>query len=257
MDDIPVAEPLEPALEPRPVEAARPVPSRSIALFETLMVCGIPTQLAITVVLTRVLHMRLDPDDVSLEFFAALSLIDAVAIVTLIGLFLRQSGERAADMFLGARPPRGEVLRGLAYVPGVFLVVASVVLGMRAIAPSLHTVELNPYEAFLSSPGHAALFLVVVIVAGGVREELQRAFILRRFEQCLGGPGFGLAISSVAFGALHVVQGWDAAIAIGLLGLFWGAVYLRRRSVILPMVNHAGFDAIQVVQGFIMKSIGG
>lgn len=257
VDETRVAESEPPAVDTPAAGPANLLPSRGIALFETLMVCGIPTQLAITLLLTRVLRMPFDPDDVSLEFFASLSLIDAVAIVTLIGLFLRQSGERPADIFLGARPPRGEVVRGLALVPAVFLVVATVVLSLRKLVPSLHTVELNPYEAFLGTPGHAAVFLIVVIVAGGIREELQRAFILRRFEQRLGGAGIGLAISSVAFGALHVVQGWDAAVAIGLLGLFWGIGYVRRRSVILPMVNHAGFDAIQVVQGFLVKSLGG
>ena len=99
--------------------------------------------------------------------------------------------------------------------------------------------------------------MFVAILAGGVREELQRAFILRRFEQRLGGIRVGLALFSVTFGVLHWEQGVDVAVAIGLLGLFWGVLYVKRRSVVLPMVNHASFNALQVLQGAIVRAFGG
>jgi membrane protease YdiL (CAAX protease family) len=40
----------------------------------------------------------------------------------------------------------------------------------------------------------------------------------------------------------------DAALATGLLGAFWGVVYLRRRSCVAPVVSHAGFDLVQILQ---------
>jgi membrane protease YdiL (CAAX protease family) len=120
----------------------------------------------------------------------------------------------------------------------------------------MRTVESNPLVPLMNTPMRAAVFLIVVVVAGGVREELQRAFILHRFEQRLGGVTVGLAVFTVAFGALHIQQGLDVAIAVGLLGLTWGIVYVRRRSAVLPIVNHAGFNALQVVQGFIARSVG-
>ena len=84
---------------------------------------------------------------------------------------------------------------------------------------------------------------LVVVLAGGVREEVQRAFLLRRFEQWLGGGAVGLVVTSVLFGAGHRIQGLDAAVATGVLGAFWGLVYLRRRSVVAPVVSHAGFES--------------
>jgi membrane protease YdiL (CAAX protease family) len=81
-----------------------------------------------------------------------------------------------------------------------------------------------------------------------VREEIQRAFLLHRFEQYLGGGRVGVIVTSVAFGAGHLLQGVDASIATGLLGALWGVVYLRRRSVVAPMVSHSGFDLIQIAQ---------
>jgi len=97
---------------------------------------------------------------------------------------------------------------------------------------------------------------VVVILAGGVREELQRGFILHRFEQRLGGIRLGLGLYTIVFGLLHFDQGIDVAVAVCLLGLFWGVLYIRRRSVVWAMTNHATFDAAQVIQAAIARSIG-
>ena len=98
---------------------------------------------------------------------------------------------------------------------------------------------------------------VTALVAGGVREEIQRAFLLHRFEVWLGGGTVGVIVTSVAFGAGHLLQGDDAAIVTGLLGAFWGMVYLRRRSAVAPMVSHAGFDLVQILQFVIMRTPGG
>jgi membrane protease YdiL (CAAX protease family) len=116
-------------------------------------------------------------------------------------------------------------------------------------APSLHNVAHNPLQDLIRGPRNAGLFALVVIIAGGVREEIQRAFVLHRFNVWLGGGTVGIIVGSIAFGAGHLqVQGYDAAIATGLLGLFWGIVYLRRRSVIAPMVSHSGFNLIELLQ---------
>jgi membrane protease YdiL (CAAX protease family) len=123
-----------------------------------------------------------------------------------------------------------------------------VLLSMQRYTPWLHTVPDNPLQELLRSPRDAWLFALVVVLAGGVREEVQRAFLLHRFEVWLGGPVVGIVVTSVAFGAGHLLQGADAAIATGLLGAFWGIVYLRRRSCIAPIVSHAGFDLMQIVQ---------
>jgi len=88
-----------------------------------------------------------------------------------------------------------------------------------------------------------------------VREELQRGFILHRFDQCLGGAWVGLAVFSVAFGLFHLQQGFDVAIAVGLLGVFWGVLYIRRRSVVMAMTSHAGFDVAEVLQQLLVRTL--
>jgi uncharacterized protein len=109
-------------------------------------------------------------------------------------------------------------------------------------------VPANPLEQLAASPGEAALLALVAILAGGVREELQRAFLLRRFEQHLGGAWLGLIVLSAAFGLGHYVQGWDAVIVTGTLGAFWALVYLKRRSSIAPMISHATFNSLEILR---------
>jgi membrane protease YdiL (CAAX protease family) len=77
---------------------------------------------------------------------------------------------------------------------------------------------------------------------------LQRAFLLRRFEQYLGGATIGVVVLSAGFGLGHAVQGWDAVITTGVLGALWAVVYLRRRSIVAPMVSHAGFNSLEVLR---------
>ena len=69
-----------------------------------------------------------------------------------------------------------------------------------------------------------------------------------RFDVWLGGGTVGVVITSVAFGAGHLLQGVDAAIATGTLGAFWGVLYLRRRSAVAPVVSHSGFNVLQILQ---------
>jgi membrane protease YdiL (CAAX protease family) len=247
-----------PVALPTDESTLRPPQPRWLALFEAVLVCGIPTQAFVAAALLVVAGMSpRDDDGLSLRFFATLSLIDTVIVLVLIRFFLRSSGERPRDVLIGQRPVWREASLGLALVPVVLVVVATVVLSLRAWFPWMQTVPTNPFLGFMDTPLEAAVFVVVVVLAGGVREELQRAFILHRFEQRLGGIRLGLVLFTIAFGALHVDQGVDVAVAVGLLGLIWGIIYIRRRSAVLPIVNHAGFNALQVFQGLIVRSFGG
>ena len=179
----------------------------------------------------------------------ALSLGDAVLLIALIVGLLYAHGERPRDVLAGRRPIAPEGVLGLLLIPIAFGIAIVVMLTVRRFAPSLHDVEHNPLQELLTSPRDAWLFALVLIVAGGVREEMQRAFLLRRFERWLGGGLTGLIVTSVGFGAGHFdLQGLDAGIATGLLGAFWGLIYLWRRSSLAPIVSHAGFDLLQIVQ---------
>lgn len=236
---------------------------RWFAALQTVLVCGmLPTQLFVAAILVLLLDVPILEADgsISLQFFATLSLFDTALVALLIRVFLIFSGEESRDVFLGRRPIWGELWRGLVMVPVVLVGVTAIVLGLRAVAPWLHTVKESPIAAFMQNPYDAAIFLIVVVLAGGVREELQRAFFLHRFRHILGNMRFGLVFAlsgySILFGVMHFDQGIDVAIAVGSLGLLWGILYVKRRSAVMPMVNHASFNAAQVAQQMIARALG-
>jgi uncharacterized protein len=170
--------------------------------------------------------------------------------------FVYAHGEHPRDVFIGYRPPSGEAALGILLTLFALALAAGVLLLVQTLAPSLHSVERNPLQSLMQSPRDAWLFALVVFVAGGFREEIQRAFLLHRFDVWLGGPIVGLVVTSVGFGAGHLFQGVDAAITTGLLGAFWAVIYLRRRSAAAPIVSHAGFDLVQIVPYMLGRGAG-
>jgi membrane protease YdiL (CAAX protease family) len=234
------------ALDARP---RIPIGDRIGAMAEVLLCSGFPTQIVILAVITA-FGMRLDADGGGWSplFVATLSFLDTALVVGLIFFFLRAHRESPRDVLLGRAPVWREVMAGIALLPLVFLIAIVVLAIIVTIAPQLHNVPKNPMEDLMRNPRDAAVFGVVVMIAGGLREEIQRGFILHRFGQYLGGGVVGVVVHSTMFGLGHFEQGWDATIAVGTLGAIWGTIYLMRRSIIAPMVSHAGFNLAQLVK---------
>lgn len=226
----------------------RHIPQRIIALIEVLICSDFLTQIAIGGTLTALGYQPLVDGRLNIFYVVILSIGDAVLLIGLIVLMLNAHGERPGEVLFGSRRVAREIGLGAALIFAALAIGAALLLSIQRWLPSLHTVPNNPLQELLKSPRDAWLFALVVLVAGGVREEIQRAFLLHRFSVWLGGPVVGVVVTSVAFGAGHLMQGVDAAIATGVLGAFWGIVYLRRRSAMAPMVSHAGFDLLQIAQ---------
>ena len=91
-----------------------------------------------------------------------------------------------------------------------------------------------------------------------MREEIQRGFVLRRFEQYLGGGPAGLVVFSAIFGLGHLEQGYDVAIATArarrVLGRDLPAPAARSSR---PMVGHAGFNLAQVAKFLMLAGLTG
>lgn len=242
----PGADQLDPA--PQAVSATPTMSERAVALLEVLLCSDYPTQVALAATFALFGFQPQNSTGLSLAYVAAISLADAVFLTVLILFFLRVRGESPREVFFGSSRIRTEAWAGVPLIPVAFGIALAVLLGARMVAPWLRTVPHNPLQDLVRSPADAAIFAVVLIVAGGIREEVQRAFLLRRFERWLGGPRVGLVVTSILFGAGHYVQGADAALATAVLGAFWAAVYLRRRSIAAPVVSHAGFNLVQVMQ---------
>ena len=222
---------------------------RVAAILEVILCSGFPTQLLLIAVLAGFgLPVRAAEGGLSPRFVFTVSLLDAAFVAGLVVLLLWAHRESVRDVLFGHVAVVREVLLGIALIPLVFVVVILVLLLVLTYAPFLHNVARNPLEDMLTNRTNAAMFAVVAMIAGGVREEVQRGFIVHRFGQYLGGGALGVVTYSVLFGLGHFEQGYDATIATTVLGAFWGVVYLRRRSIIAPMVSHAGFNLAQIIK---------
>jgi membrane protease YdiL (CAAX protease family) len=217
--------------------------------LEILLCSGYPTQIVLGQLLMIAGIAPLGADgSLSAIFVFALSIADTLLLLSLIVFLLVRRGERPAAVFFGGRPAAAEVRAGVFSFPAVIIVVVSLMIAIRRFLPSLHNVPENPLEGLIGTGASAWLFLLVVIVAGGVREELQRAFLLHRFRSNLGKPWIGLVITSLAFGMGHTLQGLDAAVVTATLGAIWGAMYLTRGSALASVVSHSLFNSGELVR---------
>jgi len=243
-----VAEETAPARSILPIE-------RVAAALEVILCSGFPTQLVVVTVLSTFgFKVHLGDGRLAPAFIFALTLSDTVLLVGLVFFFLRSHRESARESLFAQRRTSMEVLLGLLVIPVSFVVVAIVLAVVRTLDPALHNVPQNPFSDLARTRSAAIMFGFLVMIAGGVREEIQRGFILHRFEQYLGGGPLGLTLFSVVFGLGHLEQGYDVAVGTAALGALWGAIYLRRRSVVAPMVAHAGFNLAQVANFFFLST---
>jgi membrane protease YdiL (CAAX protease family) len=242
-------DPVPPAIA-SPADTQTAGQRRLIAVVEVLLCSSLPTQIVIGQLLAAAgVDPRTASGQLSPPFAFALLLIDSVVLTVLMVMLTRAHHESPRALWLGDRPIVREVGLGLALVPLVFLMVGLLMTGLMRLLPGLHNVAENPIEQLAAGGAQQAAMLgLIAVLAGGVREELQRAFLLRRFEQHLGGPLVGVVVLSIAFGLGHYPQGWDAVIATGVLGAIWAIVYLRRRSSVAPIVSHAGFNSLEVLR---------
>jgi membrane protease YdiL (CAAX protease family) len=222
---------------------------RVIALLEVLLCSDYPTQLALAGTLAAFGYRPFGAGgQLAFGYVVWLSLLDTALLLGMILAFLHAHGESPRDVFLGSRPVWGEVVVGLPLAIAAIAIGVGALAAIQRFAPSLHNVARNPLEDLIRTPHKAWLVMIVVVVAGGIREEMQRAFLLRRFERWLGGAGLGVAVTSVLFGAGHRLQGADAALTTAVLGAFWAVVYVRRRSSVAPVVSHSGFNLLRIGQ---------
>ena len=229
------------------------IPDRVSATFEVVLCSGWPSQFALTFLIAWAGFSPHEGGHLSFGYVTTLLLLDAAVLIGMIFWFIHRHGEKPRDVFLGTRPIRHEIWIGIPMTAVVFALALVVLSTAQRLVPSLHNVPENPLQQLIASRGQAIVFGLVATIAGGLREEIQRAFIIHRFEQHLGGAWVGLVLYSLVFGAGHALQGWDAVVTTTMLGLFWGYVYVSRRSIVAPAVSHSGFNAAEIFQYFMLK----
>ncbi len=215
------------------------------ALFEVLLMSGVFSSFVATLPLTFREHSS-EALLRSVRTVSSFVLLEAGITFLLLALILKAHGETVAGLGLRFAGWRRQLILGIALVPGLFFLNGLVGSLFRVFLPRYFT-ERNPLMDIIHSPQGLILFILAALIAGGVKEELQRAFILTRFRQHLGGAWLGLILWSIAFGMGHYVQGFQGMVIAGLFGLAFGAVYLLTSNLIAPMASHGLYDTLALL----------
>jgi membrane protease YdiL (CAAX protease family) len=182
------------------------------------------------------------------DFVLRIAILKSVTLAAIV-LLLRMQGEGPGR--LGVTRADWPRRLGLGLAIGLAMFVGLNVL-LDSIMNSLLPRPAGPRPrrlGFFRSPRNLVAWLPIGILGGGIVEELERIFVLTRFEAWLGRPGLvlGVVLSSAMFGYGHLYQGLGTAIATMISGAIFSFVYLRRRSALEPIAAHAFSDVLAVL----------
>jgi len=133
-----------------------------------------------------------------------------------------------------------------AVIPCLYLVVFVSSWIFEYLLPG-YASEGNPLLELIQTPADLAAFMAAGVYSGGIKEEVQRAFILLRFEKYLGGIAIGLVLWSTVFGLGHYEQGWSSAFSAAVLGLVFGIIFLWKRNLFTAISVHALYDVTVLI----------
>jgi len=211
------------------------------AFFEVILMSGLFSSFVATVPFALRAHST-EALLKSVRVVTSFVLLEAGITFLLLALILKAHGETLADLGLRWDRWRSQLVLGITVLPVLFFLNALIGGAFRLFLPNYFT-ERNPLMEIIHNPEDLVLLIISVLIAGGIKEELQRAFILIRFRDHLGGARLGLVLWSIAFGAGHYVQGFQGMVVAGFFGLVFGVVYLFRGNLIAPVVSHGLYDA--------------
>ena len=216
---------------------------RLAALAEIFLVSGIATDFLALVLLSACTGFPVGQITRHSWTLFLLMMISTSLIIALAVLMQRLSTGHA-DLKIRIRPPKGFAVETgicLLLLPGLFVLTVALRWAVESVFPST-ALPVNPILALLQTPGDLALFLISGVVAGGLREEVQRAFIIVRGKGVFRAPLTVLAIWSVVFGLSHHVQGWSAVIVTAVLGFCLGLIYIWRENLYASFLSHSLYN---------------
>ncbi len=215
------------------------------AFFEVLLLSGLFSSIfaALPFYLIYGKKAALTTSAVSICIFL---LIESAITFLLLAALLKIHRQRIRDLGLRRARWRSNLLAGLALVPFLFIANVFIAFVFREYFPK-YFLETNPLTGIIRTPQQLGLFIFSALIAGGIKEELQRAFILSRFRTYLGGSILGLMVWSLVFGAGHYIQGVQGVAVASIYGLLFGILYLASGSLIAPIVAHSLYDTLALL----------
>jgi membrane protease YdiL (CAAX protease family) len=180
-----------------------------------------------------------------------LNIVVSKSVVLVVILALLWAGGESLRT-LGFVSPRWMSAIGRGILSGVVVfIVLNVMLptALAAVVRAENSEGAGTLTVLFRDPKNLLAWIPIGVIAGGIVEEIERAFIVTRFEQWQGKRGLyvGVALSSIMFGAAHLYQSTPTGISAAISGLAFALIYLRRRSGIEAAASHAFADVLGVI----------
>ena len=177
--------------------------------------------------------------------FAVSSILDYLALVALIFFFAWRNQEPLARLGWNFRNGWRDVALGIIlffpYIMGIGLLF---IIYWKLGFP----LPLKPIpQFFIAREGQTLLALCLVCVVAVAEETIFRGYLLLRFRAILGSSRGAILLSSAIFALGHGYKGLAGVIVTFLMGVFYAVLYLRRQSLVSPIVIHFLQDFILVL----------
>jgi membrane protease YdiL (CAAX protease family) len=230
-------------LPPLPTAARRARTEKIQAIFEILLLSGILSSTLSGLVFFGMRGKSTATPLNDARIFSLFILLESFITFGLLALILKARHESVFSLGFRWDRWKSHCILGLTLVPFFFLINGLIALIFKVYLPK-YFLEENPLTELIRTPQQLVLIIFSALIGGGIKEELQRAFILTRFRLYLGGAGIGLALWSIGFGIGHYVQGVQGIVVATIYGFIFGIAYLMSGSLIAPIVAHSAYDTL-------------
>jgi membrane protease YdiL (CAAX protease family) len=182
----------------------------------------------------------------SFTLMAWATILRDFALVSLILYFLWQNGEPTRQLGWTFKSIWRDIGIGIGlFIPFFF--------GTSLLEDSLHaagfSVPSTPLPAYLTARDIPQIVLAVFLVAvvAVAEETIFRGYLILRFKTLSAGSAAAVVLSAFIFSLGHGYEGSAGVVTVGVIGLFFGIIYLWRRSLVTTMVMHFLLDFIGIV----------
>lgn len=170
------------------------------------------------------------------------SLRNTVQIAAIVFFIISRAPERRD--FFGLKPIKGADDLGTGMLWALLLGACSTVLPW--IAQSLFSLDtayrpeaVRYFTAMRKGGIDISLLTGAALILNSIAEEVSmRGFLIPRLEKRLGSTTGAVVLSAVIFASYHLYQGWLPALNVLIVGLVFGAIFVRQRRVMPLIVAH-------------------
>lgn len=176
-------------------------------------------------------------------FLQLVSLGSGVAPVLLVFYLLARNGEGPSSIGVDRSQPRRDLLRGVALAA----LIGGSGLGLYIIAYK-SGVNVNVVAESLPNVWWRFPVLVLDALQNGLLEEvLVIGYLLTRLRRLGVHPAWAVVIAAVLRGSYHLYQGLGGFVGNAVMGLIFGALFLRWRRAAPMIVAHTLIDAVAFI----------